>query len=78
MNINNNWATIKYNIIHELKSMSSKISSIGLLLLVLIVIVISGCTSQDTVKETVSGDVKHFEGKGISFNAPNTWSLGQM
>ncbi|MBI4813315.1 MAG: hypothetical protein HY802_02985 [Methanobacterium sp.] len=56
--------------------MSPKISSIGLVLLVLIVIVISGCTSQNGIKETESGSVKHFEGKNISFDAPNTWYSG--
>lgn len=58
--------------------MSSKISSIGLLLLVFIVVLVSGCILSDDVKETESNGFKHFEGKGISFNAPNTWSLGQM
>jgi len=58
--------------------MLSKISSIGLVLLVFIVVVISGCTSPDSVNVTESNGVKHFEGKGISFNAPNTWALGQM
>ncbi len=58
--------------------MSSKIGSIGLVLLVFIVVVISGCTSPDSVNVTESNGVKHFEGKVISFNAPNTWALGQM
>lgn len=57
--------------------MLRRISSIGLVLFVFIVVLVSGCISDD-VKETESNGIKHFEGKGISFNAPNTWSLGQM
>jgi len=58
--------------------MQSKISSIGLLILVFSVIVVSGCILNDPlddVNESESNGVKHFEGKGISFNAPNTWAL---
>ncbi len=43
--------------------------------IILCVMIISGCTSLG-VKENEYNGVKHFEGKGISFNAPNTWHSG--
>jgi hypothetical protein len=59
--------------------MLSKISSMGLVvLIVLFVVFLSGCTLFDDVKETESDGVNHFEGKGISFSAPNTWHSGQV
>jgi len=54
--------------------MLSKIISKGLIILVLFVVFVSGCISLDEgVNETASDGAIHFEGKGISFNAPNTW-----
>ena len=44
--------------------------------IVLFVLLSSGCTSQNGIKETESGSVKHFEGRNISFDAPNTWYSG--
>jgi hypothetical protein len=58
--------------------MSSKISSMGLVIIVLFVLLSSGCTSQNGIKETESGSVKHFEGRNIAFDAPNTWYSGVL
>jgi hypothetical protein len=61
---------------HELKIMWSNINSMGLLLLVFMIVLVSGCTSPDDVNVTESNGVKHFEGKGISLDAPNSWYNG--
>ncbi len=63
---------------YKLKIMWSNINSIGLLLLVFMIVLVSGCTSPDGVNVAESNGLKHFEGKGISFNAPNTWHDGKL
>lgn len=50
----------------------------GLVIIVLFVLLSSGCTSQNGIKETESGSVKHFEGRNIAFDAPNTWYSGVL
>ena len=57
------------------------ISSIGLVLLVLSVVVVSGCTSEDAldnVYKTESDGLKHYEGEGISFNSLNNWTYYEL
>jgi len=57
------------------------ISSIGLVLLVLSVVVVSGCTSSDAldnVYKTESDGLKHYEGEGISFNSLNNWTYYKL
>lgn len=57
------------------------ISSIGLVLLVLSVVVVSGCTSEDAldnVYKTESDGLKHYEGEGISFNSLNNWTYYKL
>jgi|GEM_PF-3072557 len=57
------------------------ISSIGLVILIFSVVVVSGCTSNDpldNVYKTESTGLKHFESEGISFNASNNWSFYKM
>jgi len=56
--------------------MWSNINSIVLLLLVFMIVLVSGCTSPDDINVTESNGVKHFEGKGISLDAPNSWYNG--
>ncbi|BDZ67270.1 hypothetical protein [Methanobacterium ferruginis] len=67
--------------------MGSKTNYFGLVLLIFSVVAISGCSSHDLlnylnplydVSVTGSDGVKHFEGKGISFNSPNTWVLSHV
>ncbi len=61
--------------------MLSKISSIGLMILIISIVVVSGCTSSDpldNVYKTESDGFKYFESDGISFNSSNNWSFYQM
>lgn len=57
------------------------ISSIGLVFLILSVVVVSGCLSNDpldNVYKTESNGLKHFESEGIAFNSSNNWSFYKM
>ncbi|MBI5458746.1 PsbP-related protein [Methanobacterium sp.] len=57
------------------------ISSMGLVILIFSVVVVSGCTSNDpldNVYKTESTGIKHFESEGISFNASINWSFYKM
>jgi len=57
------------------------ISSIGIVLLIFSVVVVSGCLSNDpldNVYKTESTGLKHFESEGISFNCSNNWSFYKM
>ncbi len=61
--------------------MLPKISSMGLVILIFSVVVVSGCTSSDAldnVYKTESNGLKHFESEGISFNSSNNWSFYKM
>ena len=57
------------------------VSSIGLVLLVLSVMVVSGCTSDDAldnVYKTESDGLKHYASDGISFDSLNNWTYYKM
>ena len=61
--------------------MLSKISSIGLVILIFSVVAISGCASDDAldnVYKTESDGFKHYTSDGISFNSSNNWSFYQL
>ncbi len=57
------------------------ISSIGLVLLVLGVVIVSGCTSDDAldnVYKTESDGLKNYASEGISFNSLNNWTYYKL
>lgn len=61
--------------------LSKIVSSIGLVLLVLSVVIVSGCTSNDAldnVYKTESDGLKYYVSDGISFNSLNNWSYYKM
>lgn len=57
------------------------ISSMGLVLLIFGVVVVSGCTSNDAldnVYKTESDGLKHYASDGISFDSLNNWTYYKM
>lgn len=63
------------------KYMLPRISSIGLVILILSVVAVTGCLSNDpldNVYKTEYSSLEHFESDGMSFNTSNNWSLFKM